>query len=758
MPALVLGFVIALAPTSLGATGVRATSLEVATSGVASSSVKSGSAATTIQQGATQQASPQQASTGERVRGVVTGPQGEAVTGARVEVLPNGAVTSTDEEGVFELEASGNAVILVAHARFAPQTIQLTGSLAEPLDVQLELAQLVEVVEVWADEIGDTDTPRAIAMTAVSGDDLPRPPRAISELAAHAPSVAESGQGGLFQVVSVRGVSRHRVLSLIDGVRITTDRRAGVASSFVDPELVGELTVLRGPASTYYGSGALGGALHLFPRRYSRLELAAGWESVGDERFASGGWGSEALSLGLAHRASDDGETADGASRFDRFRQTSASLRWDQSRDVHSWRVSILPSFGSDIGKPNTDLPERETLYPRERHLIARASWSHSDRWDARVFMHPNELTTQVIDRNGARQTSRTEVDNESFDLGGGLVRSLGFGSLQGRLGFDLFSRRGVDAVETTRSPDGEVLESLRSLVDGESDEAALFGVFEREIGTRVHLEAGVRATWAHRQVSRDRAAQQLLGEPGSRERWLGSGFVALTAELGRGFSLVSTVGTGTRVPDLSELFFTGTTGRGGQIGNPELDPERSLSADLGLRWVGTHARIEVTTFRSEISHFIERVELANDVRTFTNLGEGRIRGFEVDGLWWVHRDLQFDFGLQSLDGRSDEGVPLADVAPDEVRAGVRWTFGAWQWSSRARYREALSASEIGDGEVPRSDAWLLETAIGRDLGKRLRVELFVDNLLDEEWTPSADRKAVPARGRSVGLVVRLRR
>ena len=35
---------------------------------------------------------------------------------------------------------------------------------------------------------------------------------------------------------------------------------------------------------------------------------------------------------------------------------------------------------------------------------------------------------------------------------------------------------------------------------------------------------------------------------------------------------------------------------------------------------------------------------------------------------------------------------------------------------------------------------------------ERLRVQAEVSNLLDEEWVPSADRKAIPAPGRSVGL------
>ena len=96
-------------------------------------------------------------------------------------------------------------------------------------------------------------------------------PGSVLDAVVEIPGVSQNGQAGLFQVFSVRGVSRQRVLTMLDGVRLTSERRAGVSASFVDPLLLGELDVLRGPASTYYGSGALGGALQMLPRSFERF-------------------------------------------------------------------------------------------------------------------------------------------------------------------------------------------------------------------------------------------------------------------------------------------------------------------------------------------------------------------------------------------------------------------------------------------------------------------------------------------------------
>ena len=75
----------------------------------------------------------------------------------------------------------------------------------------------------------------------------------IADLVAEAPGVSQNGQGGLFQTYSVRGVSRQRILTLVEGMRIVGERRAGVSASFLDPLLLGSVEVVRGPSSTYWG-------------------------------------------------------------------------------------------------------------------------------------------------------------------------------------------------------------------------------------------------------------------------------------------------------------------------------------------------------------------------------------------------------------------------------------------------------------------------------------------------------------------------
>ena len=99
--------------------------------------------------------------------------------------------------------------------------------------------------ERWKDEVvvtaaadGPDTTPVGWNYTTLQPEEAPGAPSALTDLLVSQPGVSENGQGGLFQVFSIRGVSRQRVLSQVSSARIVSDRRAGTSVSFVEPLLL----------------------------------------------------------------------------------------------------------------------------------------------------------------------------------------------------------------------------------------------------------------------------------------------------------------------------------------------------------------------------------------------------------------------------------------------------------------------------------------------------------------------------------------
>ncbi len=687
---------------------------------------------------------------------------GLALEHARVVATATGSEVFTDSRGHFAMRGCAlPCVLVISHPRFHQFEIEIGGAAGEgpviPLRGELEITlavkqEVYEHVDVTASRGSEAFAPASVASTVIKTEDKAAAPTTLAELVEGVAGVAENGQGGIFQVFSIRGVSRHRVLTLVFGVPIIGERRAGVSASFIDPTLMGSVDVLRGPASTYYGSGALGGVVQVFPRVFDGLHFDAGYDSFGDGSYGRIGWGAAdehggVWSLGLAYRTADNGEAADGTELNSHFSQFSASLTRAWTAGGLDYEIQAVPSYGHDLGKSNTSFPERTTNYPRETHLLLRFGvGDHGEDggspWRASAFIHPNDLITADL-RSGDRFT---EVGNDAFDFGAGWQREWSraggegrLSSMSGRYGVDYVGRRSVDAVEHRQDlSDGTVTE-LQTLDGGTQDEAAAYGNLRWSLGAAT-FQAGGRFTWQG----------QRNGDAPSRDDSATTAFLGYVRPLARGFELAANVGTGLRFPNLSERFFTGTTGRGGVIGNPDLESEGSLTVDLGLRWYGSKTFLSTQIFHQRIDDYIERVEISDDLLTFVNLNSGTIVGLEVEGFHQLSDPWLLTWSGHLLDGEDDAGEALADVPANRLQLGLEYQQGSWQSQLQIQHRS--SKNDPGSGEKAIPSARLVSASLSYRPVAGLALTLRGRNLLDEEYFNSADRRSEVAAGRSVGL------
>ena len=231
------------------------------------------------------------------------------------------------------------------------------------------------------------------------------------------------------------------------------------------------------------------------------------------------------------------------------------------------------------------------------------------------------------------------------------------------------------------------------------------------------------------------------------------SGFAGVVAPVGGGVELVANIGSGLRFPSLSERFFTGTTGRGFVVGNPTLDPERSLNIDAGARWYGNKLFLSGYVFRNEIDDYVERIEVAPRELTFVNLTSGTIEGVELEGFLQVSEGWSLSFGGHSIRGRDDDDEPLADIPAESVFLGGRWASGKWSWDGRLETR--LSKDDPGSGEQGIPSANLLSSSLSYEIRPGLRLAVSGRNLLDEEYFNSADSDVPLSPTRSFGASLR---
>jgi iron complex outermembrane receptor protein len=576
-------------------------------------------------------------------------------------------------------------------------------------------------------------------------DELATATGSLSEALALQPSVSLNGQPGLFQTLNIRGLARQRVQSFLNGMRLTSERRAGVSASFLDPLLLGGVEIIQGPASTYYGSGALAGALQLLLREDASPWVSTGFASDGNERNLAAGTGNANFSAGIALRQRDDGETVKGDTKFDRFDQLSAYYQRQFNVGAYSIDWQLIGSKAEDIGKDNSQFPlDRVVLYPEENHLLSQVKLSGTGDWAGRFSLHYQDLLTRetratLESRAGSQalQSRVSEVANRAMDIGFTLEDKWQAGQLSGQYGFDYFGRRGVNA----RQDDfilSRLSGSTQSLDDGVENESAFFATANRDFDfVSVHL--GGRWTYFTQSDSKSEKISQTKG----------SYFLTVRKPLGD-WDLSLSYGTSSRFASLTERLFIGTTGRGDVVGNSRLLPENSSELDIGMDYQSDRLAFELHSFAMDIDDFIERITLDENTLSYRNRYDGNLRGWQYRLGLFPSNSWQLAFSGQRVTGNSDSGDALIDIPA--ARHQVDLSYSAPGWSLNVSLRRRLDKQDFGVTERALQAANIGALNFRINLSERWQVQAGIENLFDETYFSSADALSTLAIGREFTL------
>jgi iron complex outermembrane receptor protein len=596
----------------------------------------------------------------------------------------------------------------------------------------------LELVRVTAQQVlSENSAPFANSTTLIPGDASPNPPRALAELLRNEPGVEYNGQGGLFQTVTIRGMGRQRIGSYYLDIPLLSERRAGTAASFIDPVIVDSVELVRGPSTIMHGYGAIGGLLRVQPRDRQGFGAGLGWSTGGEENLQYVAYGDDDRQFALSHRGADESTSASGDPLNTGFDQYNVRLALNQSRGDLRFGLDSLFTYADDIGKSNNLFPhERITDYPRERHWLGQLSAERDGHWRGSVFFHLQDLETRV-----ERVEKRlNEVDNSAADFGAKLVLFRGENTSPLRIGLDYLARRSVDADEKqTDFDDGRSRQW--NILRGEQDDIALFADLEHSYRA-FQWAAGLRLahTW-----------QDAEGFEGEDETYA-TGFYGLEWFTSDALSLSFQASAGQRPANLSERYFSGSTGRGLVVGNPDLDSEKAITLNLGSRWEQGDGSLAIHAYYTHLEDLIERVEVAPGVLGFRNNREGDIFGAELTARYELGDAWLLSAGGSYQDGEDDDGDPLQDISPNTLSAGLEYR--RHRWNLQAHYSYRFSRDDVAATESGVDTARLLSTRAEYHVGRQFSVALWSRNLLDEEYVISTDELSTEGEERTFGIAL----
>jgi len=440
-------------------------------------------------------------------------PDGSALSGARVTVIGRSELLVADGDGRFHLDPVPEIPFVLFIAR--PDGVALrpvtVAELPEEGPLTVEVAPAGETVTVVSGVIPDLELPPAVAATVMGRGDLgQRLPAQLFQTLENLPGAGTSGDGHA-AVPSIRGLAQHRTLLLLDDGRVSSERRAGASATYLDPETIDEVEVIRGPGSVAYGSDAFGGIIRARTRmpdpqgsRGLRFSVIGGHglDQFGAAAEATTGLFGGGFMLGAHYRDYGDYQSPEGTVFNSASEMLGFRAGWQIAAFNGIFHVGWRTDEARDVGKPTPDSEIRRVFYPEEtsNRLSLGFERPGPGKWnrlsltfgwdDYSLILAKDRFATETTPRDVAKSL----VDANDFSIRADAERPLGDWRMV--LGADVNGRYNLGAVNeyTTFGEDGDSVEFERevSIENAYGTDLGVFLSLGRGLG-RWRLDFGLR-------------------------------------------------------------------------------------------------------------------------------------------------------------------------------------------------------------------------------------------------------------------------
>lgn len=590
---------------------------------------------------------------------------------------------------------------------------------------------LAQTTDIELDEIVVTANRTALALnrtgssvTVIDRDALSRAgDQTVATFLSRIPGVqiTRTGPAGTEAKLRIRGATPRYTAVYIDGVRV--DDPTGIAVEYDFGTLrtsdISRIEVLRGSQSALYGGSAIAGVVNITTNRAEepgftqRIALEAGSYGTANATYSLGysddRW-SAALTLSTF--------TTDGFSAYDTIPRTPGleddGMTGTQLSFSTSYKVNDVLTVGLNgfAGKSEAEYDDfladgANVTEKTEQSLSAFA------QWDLGATLHELRLSSFSVDRDLVERPVGFPASTSFFDGDRLAISYQGTTELSPALTLVYGADSTTEKATTSAQPAGR--------------DTRVAGAFLQGLWTPAD-DIDVSATLRFDNNSRygDFTSGRLAAS------WRPTDSVTLRGAVARGF----------RAPSLYEQF---GDPRFGIASNPNLTPERSKSAEIGIdyEWSGG-ASLSATAFWLDTEN-----EIGFGASYINVAGTSKRKGIELETRVPVGGMAEFGLAYTYTDAVQPSGARISRVPRHLLTLSLDGTItdnvtGSLALRHVAGFRDGFPARDMPDFTV-------VDAKIGYDVTDSTELTLRVDNVFDEEYQ-ELDGYGTSGRAVYVGL------
>jgi vitamin B12 transporter len=500
-------------------------------------------------------------------------------------------------------------------------------------------------------------------------------------------AVVRSGQVGGQTSLFSRGAKSNHVTFLLDGRKLNGGFSGQYNLGHLGMDGFSGLEVLRGSASTLYGSEGSGGAVMLRSGQLSRTGVASsvglGGGAYGTFRgdlrtaFSEDAWSGN---LGVSSTTTEnDRPNADYQNIFGSFKLARALS--------DGWSIDLVGmGYGIDMGVPGSlSFPSSSDSQQNEQFLLSPGVSGRGENWSMQfIYSHSSD---EIVNAIGGNQETDV-LDGDQVDL--------------------LWTWDAMDALSLTVG--GHYYEQHfkreGGAVDNGLNNLAGFGLLAFSFAEGSEVTAGFR--------------QEDYSIYGGQT----TGTVFARQDLVDGVALFGRYAESFAVPTGNDLWGWG--------GNVNLKPEESKSWEVGFRFDKNGVtRGSVSYFSSKYENLIEFWDPDDDwIGIMKNIDKAGMEGLELSLVWSLTNVWQVRPGYTYLDARKEDGSRLARRPRHTFSAAIEY-----QGEKATGGVELLSVSDRVDYGLAKGEDYVVARLYGSyELSSSLSLFGRVENLFDEEY------------------------
>lgn len=596
-----------------------------------------------------------------------------------------------------------------------------------------------------------------------------------------------TGRGGA-ESINIRGIEGNRVLMTLDGIRIPDSYSFGPTltsrGDYIDVDTLKTAEVLRGPASSQFGSDGLAGAVSfrtLDPVDLLKKDAKFGGFARTHYSQADKSWGASVGIAGrgdivdamvlVSHRQGHETETKGDNDSRSSLRTKANPVDYDSKSLLAKINVAVNANHKIGFAIDAYERKDDTLLYTQQsttvsssngtdklnrtrvsaEHLFNDINNPYLQRAETRVYVQESKTDQYTYEARPTAGNRDRDNTNKTESVGLNTLLESNFGNQKLTYGLD-WNRAEITALRGGTNS-GVTIVPSKPFPDTKYTLAGLFVQDEIELG-QFSIIPALRYDYYKLAASSDNYTGSLIDMSGSAVTprlgvvWRLAPMFAPFAQWSKGFKPPT--------PDQVNTSFANNTTFYQVIGNANLKPEYSDTIEAGIRGKNQNLGYSVTAFYSKYKDFISQEQISGTMTPadpaifqYVNYSKVTIHGVEARLSLNVTSALTLTGGVAYAKGDKESAgtsIPLETIDPLKTVLGARYKADNWGAYADVTHSAAKSSSRLPAQTQFASGAYTIV-----DIGAHwnplpdVTISASLNNLFDKKYWQWSDVRGLAA-------------